>query len=205
MNIIEPCCAERQLGHLLRENAGHAILLQTNGDVTLAKWMQATMLLSGDRPRTLTIAMPACTEKTMATVAKYLQLGWVGTLRLLTTQQIPAELLQHLADKTGCPLPDLLRRLELAEDAAGPEGLLMFSGSNGTVAVQGAMTDAPVPGLHLYAAVMGRTIGAAVRSVTDAWEARFRAHRYEPETSGPETSQKKSKRQVKNTQTAKQE
>ena len=34
MNIIEPCCAERQLGQLLREAHGHAALFQTNGDVT---------------------------------------------------------------------------------------------------------------------------------------------------------------------------
>lgn len=201
MNIIEPCCAERQLGHLLRDSAGHAVLLQTNGDVTLSKWMQATMLLSGDRPRTLTIAMPACTGKTMATVAKYLQLGWVERLRLLTADRIPSELLQKLADKTGCPVPDLLGRLELAEDAAGPEGLLMFGGTDGTVVIQGTMADAPVPGLHLYAGVLGRTAGAAVRSVTDVWEARFRAHRYEVKATGAdkaETPEKTSKKTVKN-------
>jgi len=47
MNIIEPCCAERQLGQLLREAHGQAALFQTNGDVTAKLFIKDTMLLSG--------------------------------------------------------------------------------------------------------------------------------------------------------------
>jgi len=202
MNIIEPCCAERQLGHLLRESKGHAALFQTNGDMTLQKWMKATMLMVGDRPRTLTLAVPVFTEKMMKAVAKYLQLGWVEHLRLMTTDPLTQEALQHFAgmaypdaDATGVvaadsslftPFPTDGRlpvafhsSLTLAADASVPDGLLMFTGPKGTVVVQGPMFDTIAPRMCLYAGVFGRTEGLSVRSITDAWEARFRARRYE--------------------------
>lgn len=181
MNIIEPCCAERQLGSLLRENRGHAALFQTNGDMTLQKWMKATMLMVGDRPRTLTLAVPVFTEKMMKAVAKYLQLGWVEHLRLMTTEPLTQEALLHFAGM-ACPDADatgVAAAMELASDASVPDGLLMFTGPEGTVVVQGPMFDTITPRLCLYAGVFGRTEGLAVRSITDAWEARFRARRYE--------------------------
>jgi len=181
MNIIEHCCAERQLGSLLRESKGHAALFQTNGDMTLQKWMKATMLMVGDRPRTLTLAVPVFTEKMMKAVAKYLQLGWVEHLRLMTTEPLTQEALQHFAGMT-CPDADatgVVAAMELAADASVPDGLLMFTGPKGTVVVQGPMFDTITPRLCLYAGVFGRTEGLAVRSITDTWEARFRARRYE--------------------------
>lgn len=181
MNIIEHCCAERQLGSLLRESKGHAALFQTNGDMTLQKWMKATMLMVGDRPRTLTLAVPVFTEKMMKAVAKYLQLGWVEHLRLMTTEPLTQEALQHFAGM-ACPDADatgVVAAMELAADASVPDGLLMFTGPKGTVVVQGPMFDTITPRLCLYAGVFGRTEGLAVRSITDAWEARFRARRYE--------------------------
>jgi hypothetical protein len=55
----------------------------------------------------------------------------------------------------------------------------MFTGPEWTVVVQGSMFDTITPRLCLYAGVFGRTERLAVRSITDAWEARFRARRYE--------------------------
>jgi hypothetical protein len=55
----------------------------------------------------------------------------------------------------------------------------MFTGPEWTVVVQGSMFDTITPRLCLYAGMFGRAEGLAVRSVTDAWEARFRARRYE--------------------------
>lgn len=179
MNIIESCCAERQLGQLLRENRGHAALFQANGDMTLQKWMKATMLMAGDRPRTLTIAVPVFTEKMMDAVAKFMRLGWIERLRLMTTDPITPEMVQMLADKTECEGAVLAEHIELAADGAIPDGLLMFSGPQGTVVVQGTMPDIITPRLYLYSGVFGRTDGPAVRSITDAWEARFRSRRYE--------------------------
>lgn len=190
MNIIEPCCAERQLGQLLRENRGHAALFQTNGDMTLQKWMKATMLMAGDRPRTLTIAVPVFTEKMMDVVAKFMRLGWIERLRLLTTDQLTPEMAQTLADKTECEGAVLAEHIELAADGSIPDGLLMFSGPQGTVVVQGTMLDIITPRLYLYSGVFGRTDGPAVRSVTDSWEARFRSRRYKWPVGGNDIAEK---------------
>lgn len=176
---IEPCCAERQLGQLFRENKGHAVLMQTSGDMLLKHWMQAIMLLVGDRPRTLTLAVPVFTDKMMDIVAKYLRLEWVANFKLLTTDGIELEQLQQFADKVGCSTKALMERIEVAADSAIPNELIAFSGPEGTVVVQGSIIDTVTPGMTLYAGVMGKTEGNGVRSVMDAWGAHFRLRKYE--------------------------
>ena len=194
MNIIEPCCAERQACFLLREERGHAVLMQTNGDVTIAKWLQAVMLLSGDRPRTLTLWLPPTAVPSVAvsqqpskspaailtTVSKYLRLGWVKKLRLMTPSPLTYNDIKHLAEQTECTVEDLLPHLELAADSTITNGLLQFDGTDGTVIIQGIIPATITPGLHLYAGTFGRTDGKAIRSITDTTNAHFRARRYNP-------------------------
>lgn len=185
MNIIEPCCAERQLGLLLREERGRVKAFQTNGDVTLEHFMKAVMLLSGDRPRTLTLSVPIFTGSMLRPVARYMRLEWVAKIRLITTDPIPSKFIQEFADKVGCNVDSLLERIELAADANIPDELMAFSGTDGTVIIQGRIYDAVTPRLTLYSGILGKTEGAGVRTIMDAWNANFRARRYEvsPQTS----------------------
>lgn len=179
-NIIEHCCAERQVPFLLREERGNAVMFQTYGDVTLEDWMKAVMLMAGaERPRTMTLAVPVFSEKMTRVVGKYLRLEWVKTLRLLTTDPLPDELLKLFVGRIGCSVATLEERVELSADANIPDGLLAFSGKEGTVIVQGRIVDSVTPGLSLYAGVFGKADGPAVRAITDAWDANFRAKRYE--------------------------
>ena len=230
MNIIEPCCAERQACFLLREERGHAVLMQTNGDVTIAKWLQAVMLLSGDRPRTLTLWLPPTAVPSVAvsqqpskspaavpaaspsgptltaaspshaavpsvavsqqpskspaailtTVSKYLRLGWVKKLRLMTPSPLTYNDIKHLAEQTEGTVEDLLPHLELAADSTITNGLLQFDGTDGTVIIQGIIPATVTPALHLYAGIFGRTDGKAIRTITDTTNAHFRARRYNP-------------------------
>ena len=208
-NIIEPCCAERQLPYLLREEQGHAVVFQTNGDVTLEHWMKAVMLMAGaERPRVMTLAVPVFTGQMMRVVGKYLRLEWVKTLRLMTTEPLSNELLKDFADRIGCSVETIEERAEFAADANMRDGLLAFSGREGTVVIQGRMIDSVTPGLSLYAGVFGRTEGLGVRSITDAWNANFKARRYkvalatqqtEPsqQTEQPEQPKKKTNRKKK--------
>lgn len=178
-NIIEPCCAERQLSYLLRENRGHAVMFQTNGDVALEHWMKAIMLMAGaERPRVMTLAVPAFTEKMMRIAGNYLRQEWVKSLRLMTTLPLPEELLKRFAERIGCSVETIEERVEFAADANMPDGLLAFSGKDGTVIVQGRIVDSVTPGLSLYAGVFGKADGPAIRAITDAWDANFRARRY---------------------------
>ena len=186
-NIIEPCCAERQLPYLLREERGHAVVFQTNGDVTLEHWMKAVMLMAGaERPRVMTLAVPTFTDKMMRVVGRYLQLEWVKALRLMTTEPLSDELLKLFAERIGCDVAGLGERLELSADANIIDGLLAFSGREGTVIIQGRIFDIATPGLSLYAGVFGRTDGIGVRAVTDMWNANFKARRYQIEVAPPQ-------------------
>ena len=197
-NIIEPCCAERQLPYLLREERGHAVVFQTNGDVTLEHWMKAVMLMAGaERPRVMTLAVPVFTENMMRVVGKYLRLEWVKTLRLLTTAQLTGEELKLFSEKVGCSIDALPERVEFAADDRIPDGLLAFSGTEGMVIMQGRIFDCVTPGLSLYAGVFGRTEGLAVRSITDAWNANFKARRYKVAIPSQLTGQPKKKRKAK--------
>lgn len=169
-NIIEPCCAERQLGQLLREAHGQAALFQTNGDVTAKLFIKDTMLLSGDRPRTLTIAASEMPQEAMRLVGRYAQLGYIATLRLMVHE---SDLALHPA------FPDCEVQLALLPDDQPVPELMMWRGSSHTVVIQGTMPDVKTPALHLYAGQLGGNNSPAIRAATAAFEALFRARRTE--------------------------
>lgn len=170
MNIIEPCCAERQLGQILREERGHAVMFQTNGDVTAKLFIKDTMLLSGDRPRTLTIAASEMPQEAMRLVSRYASLCYISTLRLMVHE---SDLALHPA------FPNCNVELALLPDEKPVPELMMWRGSSHTVIIQGAMPDVTTPALHLYSGLLCGNQSPAVRVATDAFEALFRARRVE--------------------------
>ena len=169
MNMIEPCCAERQLAQLLRETARHAVMFQTNGDVTATHFIKDTMLLAGDRPRTLTIAADTLPVEAMRLVARYARLGYIAALRLMIPQ---TEDISGMIAGIACPV----------EVAVIPEGvtvpaLMIWSGTPNTVVIQGVMPDVTTPALHLYTGLLCGCNSLTLRSATDAFEALFRSRR----------------------------
>ena len=170
MNIIEPCCAERQLGQLLREAHGQAALFQTNGDVTAKLFIKNTMLLSGDRPRTLTIAASEMPQEAMRLISRYASLGYIATLRLMVHE---SDLALHPA------FPDCNIELAMLPDDKPVPELMMWRGSSHTVVIQGAMPDTVSPALHLYGGQLGGNNSPAIHATTAAFEALFRARRTE--------------------------
>ncbi len=172
-NIIEPCCAERQLGQLLREAHGQAALFQTNGDVTAKLFIKDTMLLSGDRPRTLTIAASEMPQEAMRLIGRYAQLGYIATLRLMVHESTGRALHPEFLD---CNVEIAL----LPDDQPIPE-LMMWRGSSHTVVIQGTMPDVKTPALHLYGGQLGGNNSPAIHAATAAFEALFRARRVELE------------------------
>lgn len=172
-NIIEPCCAERQLGQLLREAHGQAALFQTNGDVTAKLFIKDTMLLSGDRPRTLTIAASEMPLEAMRFIGRYAQLGYIATLRLMVHESAGKALHPAFLD---CEVQIAL----LPDDQPIPE-LMMWRGSSHTVVIQGTMPDVKTPALHLYGGQLGGNNSLSIHAATAAFEALFRARRAELE------------------------
>jgi hypothetical protein len=84
MNIIEPCCAERQLPALLREQKGRAVLFQTYGDVTFDNILKSVSSMAGNDHLTVTLAAREVTDKMQRTLQRYQQRQWITTLRILT-------------------------------------------------------------------------------------------------------------------------
>ena len=84
MNIIEPCCAERQLPALLREQKGRAVLFQTYGDVTFDKILNSVSSMAGNDHLTMTLCCREMTDKMQRTLKRYQEREWITTLRLLT-------------------------------------------------------------------------------------------------------------------------
>ena len=182
-NIIEPCCAERQLGQLLREAHGHAALFQTNGDVTAKLFIKDTMLLSGDRPRTLTIAASEMPQEAMRLIGRYASLGYIAKLRLLLGSESPLPTQGGAWGGSDSSLFTFHSSLNveialLPDDQPVPE-LMMWRGSSHTVVIQGTMPDIVSPALHLYGGQLGGNNSPAIHAATAAFEALFRARRVE--------------------------
>ncbi len=168
---IEPCCAENQLPRLLRQANGSAVLFQTAGDVTLEHMMKAVMLMSGDRPRVLTLALPVIDADVVALLRRYMSLEWVSHLNLITSD---ATITQHPSPLTQIGVPmDCITYAPVTD--ARPLGLLMFAGPSGTVAIQGPLCPAPSQGLHLYSAIYGPSGSPLMRSFTDPITALIKA------------------------------
>jgi len=82
--IIEPCCAERQLPALLREQKGRAVLFQTYGDVTFDNILKSVSSMAGNDHLTLTLAAREVTDRMQRTLQRYQDRQWITTLRVLT-------------------------------------------------------------------------------------------------------------------------
>ena len=187
-NIINPCCTERELGQLLREAHGHAVMFQTQGDVTMTTLLKATMLMSGDRPRTLTISAPTLPQEAMRLVERYAQLGYISRLRLMLHPDVspqPSDLISHFSSL----IPHFDVAIATVDTAPS---LLMWQGSTGTVVIQGHVPDVVTPALHLYAAILGGSQSVGVLNAIAPFEALFRARRV-PSVPAADTTEKKRK------------
>ena len=201
--MIEPCCVEQKVCWMLREEKNHAVMMQTNGDVTLEHWMKGVMLLSGERPRTVTIAVPELTAAMQRVVCRFLKPEWVKTVRILSEKRIVKSEKFATAEPSPTEQPavseELLGfirdgRVELAADEQARLGLLIFSGTDGTVVIEGEMLEAVTPGLRMYSGLFGNNGSKAVMDAIGAFEALFRSRRYEVAALPQQTGQEKPKR-----------
>lgn len=81
--IIEPCCAERQLPALLREQKGRAVMFQTYGDVTFEIMLKSVASMAGNDHLTVTLAVEDVTDRIGRTLRRYEEREWITTLRLI--------------------------------------------------------------------------------------------------------------------------
>ena len=169
---VEPCCCENQLPRLLRQAGAHAVMFQTSGDVTISHLMKSVMLLSGERPRTLTLALPTLSAELIPLLRRYMSLEWVAHLNLILNASIDTLDLYPQLERIGVPMQRIT--VALVGDVQ-PMGLLMFAGDTHTVAITGHLEPTPSQGLHLYSALLGPSGSPALRSFTDPITALIKA------------------------------
>ena len=164
MSYVEPCCADKQLPKLLRENANKIVTFQTSGDVTVEKLLGAIGWLAG-QTHELVLMMPDVDIKLLRHLCWMVRRGWTTKATLLlndlcsmSDQEITAELIE-----TG-------GKVFVGFDKMVVGGLLMVTGKDGTVIIQGDMLTEVKAGLRLYAAYWGNSeekikmMSAAVKS-----------------------------------------
>ena len=165
MGYIEPCCCDKQLPALLRER--RTAFFQTNGDVTVQKFMGAVGRMAG-QPSELWLMMPQVNLALLRTLRQWFQRGWINSLHLLTQENQETMVMGELGEAalaSARPLGRFAPQRTPAEGTAGAvdyahdplvlDGLMAFIGTTDVVAIQGAMLTQVDFSLSLYAAAFG--------------------------------------------------
>jgi len=163
MAYIEPCCADRQLPVLLKER--HTVFFQTNGDVTVQKFMNAVGCLAG-QPSDLWLMLPAVDIQLLRTIRNWFARGWLSHLHLLTQENQEDMVIEELCVATsgenaseendsGSSLSPLPSSVSYAHDPLVLDGMMAFIGPESVVAIQGAMLTQVDFSLSLYATSFG--------------------------------------------------
>ena len=99
MAYIEPCCIDRQLPGLIKQSRAGFCFFQTNGDVTLEKFLGAVShMASGAGGHILILTVPEVDIQMLRTLAYYFRRGWTQALLLLTREAQTALIESELAD-----------------------------------------------------------------------------------------------------------
>ena len=156
MGYIEPCCCDKQLPALLRER--RTAFFQTNGDVTVQKFMGAVGCLAG-QPSELWLMLPAVDLALLRTLRQWFQRGWINSLHLLTQENQEKMVMGELGEAVQCAAvaqqPTKQVAVDYAHDPLVLDGLMAFIGPTDVVAIQGAMLTQVDFSLSLYAAAFG--------------------------------------------------
>jgi len=170
MSYVEPCCCERQLPHLLREQ--RSAFFQTSGDVTVKHLMKSVGCMVNNGC-TMWLMIPSVDVGLMRMFRHWFDREWVQKLWLLTREDcsdvVRAEMAAVIEQHAGQDV------LMLGSDEGMSGGLLAFSDGKKTVAIQGEMLLGVVPGMKMYSGCFGAVTAENVKGVMDAVVANMRA------------------------------
>lgn len=170
MAYVEPCCCERQLPKLLR-NEG--VFFQTSGDVTVEHLMKSIgCMVSPTCDMWLMIS--AVDVKLLRVIRHWFRREWMAGLYLLTRED-QSELVK-------AELNDVIDSVDYAHDkmVVDGSGLLAFVDVKGdVVAVQGDMLTAISPGMRMYAGIYGRVSDERVKGMIEPLMSKMRVRRKE--------------------------
>ena len=193
MGYIEPCCCERQLPRLLKEQG--MAFFQTSGDVTVRHLMKSVgcMVKNGC---TMWLMAASVDVELLRVIRHWQERGWVAQVRLMTREDCEAVVAGELA--VGAAIISQHTGQEAASEAVGePQrtgqeatseaavmygkderltgGLLAFDDGKEAVVIQGEMLLGTVPGMKGYAGCFGAVGSDAVKGAMDAVKALMKA------------------------------
>lgn len=196
MAYIEPCCAERQLPRLLKEQG--MAFFQTSGDVTVRHLMKSVgcMVKNGC---TMWLMAASVDVELLRVIRHWQERGWVAQVRLMTREDCEAAVAGEMAIRVvGAAVIPQQTGQGAASEAAGEQqqtgqdaasevavmygrderltgGLLAFDDGKEAVVIQGEMLLGTVPGMKGYAGCFGAVGSDAVKGVMDAVKALMKA------------------------------
>lgn len=181
MAYIEPCCCERQLPRLLKEQG--MAFFQTSGDVTVRHLMKSVgcMVKNGC---TMWLMAASVDVELLRVIRHWQERGWVAQVRLMTREDCEAAVAGEMAvGAAGAAVIPQHTGQEAASEAAvmyGRDerltgGLLAFDDGKEAVVIQGEMLLGTVPGMKGYAGCFGTVGSDAVKGAMDAVKALMKA------------------------------
>lgn len=178
--IIEPCCAERQLPQLLRSASGNNVTFTTSGDVTLSNFMKAISGMPGGVHQEITICAPSISRQVLSQLGYKIKMKWADKIRLVTEEPLDAADIQSLIGRSGLDIKEIAESgvIELAADPVLSFSFLGYRGKNGSVYLCGHLMSAADNKTHLYVAKRNCHEGESdyVQKLIDS---RIKLHKYD--------------------------
>ncbi len=149
VSFIEPCCAEKQLPLLLREQS--FVPFQTNGDVTFEHFIKALSCLAGNEI-TIILATPSINVDMLRVLAWLSRRGWLKELHIATASD--------QAQLVRTELAELKETLHCYHHERIAESMLIIEGETASVVLQGYLSMEVTPAHRFYYALL-TTSGSA--------------------------------------------
>lgn len=197
MAYIEPCCCDRQLPRLLREQG--MAFFQTSGDVTVKHLMKSVgcMVENGS---TMWLMIPSVDVALMRLIRHWFDRGWIARLKILTREDCGDVVTAETERPAGETAGTTTASVEYGQDDKLTGGLLAFDDGAKTIVIQGDMLTDITPGMKLYAGCFGKSDGEKVKGMMDAVRAMMKARAAaepQPAMKETETEQQPAEKEVK--------
>lgn len=195
MAYVEPCCCDRQLPRLLREQG--MAFFQTSGDVTVKHLMKSVGCMV-ENGCTMWLMIPSVDVALMRLIRHWFDRGWIARLKILTREDCGDVVAAETGRSAGETAGTTTASVECGYDDKLTGGLLAFDDGKRAVVIQGDMLTEVAPGMKLYAGCFGKSDGEKVKGMMDAVRALMKARSAaEPQLAEKEVKKERGKRTTK--------
>ena len=147
---VEPCCCDRQLPELLRDNK---LFFQTNGDVTEDKILASAASLVGNGA-ILVYTNLNIDDRFLKVIKHYFERGWIAGAILMadSSTQFPNILKQKILSILG----DYIDNIHFSADPLIINSQLCMIGEKSCVLIRGDLSMSVCYGMTMFAGILGK-------------------------------------------------